>query len=521
MSWPDTAEGKLVNPRYGAVALMLWLGALQAPAAELLVPAPYPTIQDAIDAAQPDYTVVVSPGTYREQILFGGKRITVRSTDPTDPLTVAATVINADLDNDPNTHEGVAVRFDGSEGPQTVLSGFTITGAAHDGDGGGIFATFGSPTISYCDLIDNWCRDIGGGIVYQNGNIEYCRAIGNVARGGGGLGYCSGAITGCLIDDNHTQSNGGGLVGCYGPITDCIVQNNSTQRSGGGMYLCTDAITGCVIVGNQAQSAGGMAVCNGSISNCIVSGNVADEYGGGIRSCSAPISNCLISHNTAGIAGGGLARCRTVVRNCTIATNHALLGGGYYMGIADTGSLVNSILWGNTAATGAAIALESNAYVDVAYCDVQGGQADVYYPDPNSTLVWGAGNVAVDPRFVDPDGPDNDPNTWQDNNYHLAARSPCINTGDPTLTADPNDVDIDDQPRVLYLRVDMGCDEVSPIQADLDTDGDVDLLDAAAVLDAMAGPDQPLPDPATDLDGDGDTDLHDAAILFRLFTGEL
>jgi hypothetical protein len=51
------------------------------------------------------------------------------------------------------------------------------------------------------------------------------------------------------------------------------------------------------------------------------------------------------------------------------------------------------------------------------------------------------GNLSLDPQFVDPGGPDNDPNTISDNNYHLAPTSPCIDAGDPAdpFTEEPED----------------------------------------------------------------------------------
>jgi len=74
----------------------------------------------------------------------------------------------------------------------------------------------------------------------------------------------------------------------------------------------------------------------------------------------------------------------------------------------------------------------------------------------------GEGNTALDPQFVDPDGPDNDPQTFAGNNYRLSGISPCIDAGKNEnwmLTA----TDLDGNPRILHgglsLTVDMGAYE--------------------------------------------------------------
>ena len=69
--------------------------------------------------------------------------------------------------------------------------------------------------------------------------------------------------------------------------------------------------------------------------------------------------------------------------------------------------IVNSILWDNWPRQ-----IDIRSGPIVTYCDVERG--------------WpGEGNIGVDPQFVDPNGPDNNPATWQDNDYHLMATSPC------------------------------------------------------------------------------------------------
>ena len=55
--------------------------------------ADFTSLQDAINAAVSGDEIVVYPGTYEEQLTVDGKDIVIRSTDPADPLVVAATDI--------------------------------------------------------------------------------------------------------------------------------------------------------------------------------------------------------------------------------------------------------------------------------------------------------------------------------------------------------------------------------------------------------------------------------------------
>jgi hypothetical protein len=123
-----------------------------------------------------------------------------------------------------------------------------------------------------------------------------------------------------------------------------------------------------------------------------------------------------------------------------------------------TASLANSILWDNTAPTGAQICLGDGvspaANLTVSYCDVAGGQAGVGIQFGN--LNWSTGNLDVDPQFADADGPDNDPFTVLDNDYALGPVSPCIDAGDnAAIVQDVLDVDGDGdmvEPTPLDLR---------------------------------------------------------------------
>ena len=166
----------------------------------------------------------------------------------------------------------------------------------------------------------------------------------------------------------------------------------------------------------------------------------------------------------------------------------------------------------------------AGALTTVRYSDVQGG--------------WpGAANIMDDPLFVDPDGPDDDPETYEDNDYRLSAGSPCI---DAAYTADktalpPNDVDLDGNPRRVddpdtedcqqapgecgeCPVVDMGAYEYQDgtteccggCPTDVNGDGETGPLDLATLLAAW-GPVEA--GNCLDADGDGDMGPLDLATL--------
>src|SRR5215831_21221051 len=74
------------------------------------VPADQPTIQAGINAAANGDTVLVSPGTYKENVNFSGKAITVQSASG-----AAVTLIDGQ-------QLGVVVTFNTNETPSSVLS---------------------------------------------------------------------------------------------------------------------------------------------------------------------------------------------------------------------------------------------------------------------------------------------------------------------------------------------------------------------------------------------------------------
>ncbi|MHC4474864.1 MAG: right-handed parallel beta-helix repeat-containing protein [Planctomycetota bacterium] len=148
-------------------------------------PADFNTIQAAINDANDDDIVLVSPGHYYENIDFRGKAITVASTNPDDPNVVADTIIDANDD-------GIVVSFHMGEGPNSVIDGLTITGGYTDA-GGGILCLESNPTIKNCAIRGNTAHD-GGGIFVDRPRpgskitLTRCTFSDNLAQGGMGGG---------------------------------------------------------------------------------------------------------------------------------------------------------------------------------------------------------------------------------------------------------------------------------------------------------------------------------------------
>jgi hypothetical protein len=258
-----------------------------------------------------------------------------------------------------------------------------------------------------------------------------------------------------LVANTIIDGNKAGSVVTFAGVEDesCVLSGftirNGQAAVGGGICGGTEmqhthaTIEHNVIVDNRGNNAAGLAYCDGLIQNNVIRGNSAPgpNYGdaGAFGWCDGLIQNNLVVGNSAARNAGGFYCCNGTIRNNTIMGNRAYYGGLESCG----GAIYNCIIW------------ESGffgSFPNVTYCCVQEG--------------WGGeGNIGDDPLFVDADGPDGDPNTYEDNDYRLQSDSPCIDKG-KTEEWMWRAVDLDVNPRVLpgvsSWRVDMGAYEYMP-----------------------------------------------------------
>jgi parallel beta-helix repeat protein len=106
-------------------------------------------------------------------------------------------------------------------------------------------------------------------------------------------------------------------------------------------------------------------------------------------------------------------------------------------GIPAAGTILSNIITNNT---GIGLKSTSAAIVDD-YNNVFSNTPNFEFSDP-AHHVPGVNTTTVDPRYVDPDGADNQlgGNNWQDDKYHLSQKvagqsqdSPCVDTGSPLV----------------------------------------------------------------------------------------
>jgi parallel beta-helix repeat protein len=271
----------------------------------------YTTIQEAIDASHTGDTIVVCPGTYYEHLIFNNKNITLRSTEPTNPSVVSATIIDGGgsdsvvifTGGDTSTLEGFKITngnaivgggiYVSSSSP--TITNNTITGNTAD-EGGGIILDSSSATIISNNITANSAGSVGGGIFAHNGNpvIKNNYITDNTATSSGGgilLDGSSPEIVGNNISDNLARSGGGIVMGSFSSphISDNSITNNTATLFGGGIvmaYHCFPLITNNIIQENVATGPGG-GICIINESSPIVEDNVivenkSQDSGGGI-----------------------------------------------------------------------------------------------------------------------------------------------------------------------------------------------------------------------------------------------
>ncbi len=298
----------------------------------LLVPQQYATIQTAIDSAVHGDTVLVSDGTYYENIRFKGKRIVVASTFITtnDTSHISRTIINGSRPTNPDS--GSVVYFISGEDTNSVLYGLTITGGTGTvfdpffRVGGGIYLNSSAARISHNRIVSNQnvsqVSSRGGGIAaYPFGNAFYTIVEGN------------------LIESNFVQgtsrAQGAGVYLPHGRIVANVISRNRCQAEeyalGGGTHSASDPsfqrrvdIVGNTITDNEAVSTASFDIA--------ARGGGVDTYGGVvIRLVNNTIKNNRASSVWLPVGGGvdlAFANAPSIVQGNTISSNSVTAHGG-------------------------------------------------------------------------------------------------------------------------------------------------------------------------------------------------
>ncbi|MHC4692830.1 MAG: S8 family serine peptidase [Planctomycetota bacterium] len=429
----------------------------------LHVPIEYPTIQAAINAASKGDTVLVADGIYQGQgnrdLDFGGKAITVQSEYGPEFCVIDC---QGSVD-DPRC----GFYFHNEEGPDSVVSGFTITGGYAEYIeyiGGGIVCKESDPTIEDCILSNN-VGVFGGGIADINSSptVTNCQFIGNVAHlMGGGMDNFDNShpiVTDCTFINNITDSPysdefGGGAVGnsagSYPVFSGCRFEDNFTYGIGAGIYNEHDAdsiVVDCDFVNNEGLWGGGAIGDDyGDCDSYVVNSRFYNNWGdlGGAMfigpNGTLIVVNCLFSRNQAESIGGGiwLRGSSFQVVNSTFYHNEALSWAGGMRVQEAAGDVSNCIFWENKDLDGTSLDAQIFEWMPLGlhYNCIQ-GWVDIGQSDKD-------GNIDSDPLFLDADGPDAMAGT-EDDNLRPGPGSPCIDAGDNNwVPLDRADLDDDD-----------------------------------------------------------------------------
>jgi hypothetical protein len=388
--------------------------------------APFQSIGAAVAAATPQHMLVmvrdgVYSGPLNRDLDFAGKSLLVKSVNGPAACSIDLAGV------------GRLASFDSGEGFPAGFQGFAIEGGRATA-GGALIVVGSHAMLVDCRIQDCAAGDSpGGGAVWMiQGELTLrgCELVGNTAslgRGGAiwaGTGSTLNAIDSTLA---HNLAREGGAIsiqdGAQTTLTHCrFLANTAIAGEGGAVRI--------------QRAAGPGQLTDFRAADCLFAGNAAAGRGGA----------CALSGTP---SGGWDTKARIAER--TFADNAAgTQGGALHSGDGMETDVWNSVLWDNQASLGSQISMASSftagSGLDVTNVDVQGGQAGIHNPGGNS-LTFGL-SIDADPRFADPDGPDNDPSTLEDNDYSLAPVSPCIDRGHNTFGAievyDWYDLDGDD-----------------------------------------------------------------------------
>lgn len=258
------------------------------------------TIAAAIAAASDCDVIDIQDAVHTEQGILVNKSLTIQGQGMTATIVQAHATKGSATDRVFSVNPHISVTFKN----MTIRHGYV----AGTGTGGGMLLKLFSPmsiiTMENIVLTDNESGRSGGGL----------RANGT------------------------TSSTPGTLF-----MKNCAVKNNISKWDGGGIRVDRVHATfnNVSFTGNQALGnwrGGGFSVFTNSSANKAI----------------LDFTNCTFYNNSAGQGGGFSAfQCEATLVNCTFNLNDAFntVGGGVQLGFSATLTLINNIIYGNTAKT--------------------------------------------------------------------------------------------------------------------------------------------------------------------------
>lgn len=289
--------------------------------------------------------------------------------------------------------------------PSTTVAGTTYLIARQVGVYGGFDATEDQReerdwvqhvTILSGDMTGNDTNTDGNHIAETTADIQGTNIDGHVVTIRGNLEAITSAtvLDGFTITAGDANEGGGMYLKADGgeqlspSLSHLTFSGNRAVNGGGALYITAinyyaetlPALVDVTFHGNHGDYGGAVAsyafdaVSSPSLKNVTFSNNSADMFGGGFTSwatgeatASPVLANVTFFGNAAGTEGGGMAAictfagidptCEPMLLNVTFSGNTAVITGGGLLGGGNSAdaqlmTLINVILWGNSAPTG-------------------------------------------------------------------------------------------------------------------------------------------------------------------------
>jgi hypothetical protein len=433
-----------------AVALCLGLAAPMASATDRTVPVPYPTVQDAVDAAVAGDVVLIAPGVFLADSAYeaGGGDTTLCTVVMKSGITIRGSGIDQTIIDGADSTRGISLS--GVTG--ATICHLTVRNTDDDNYGCGLLLKeFSSAFVHDVKIVDG---KHGGLAVIDTSSatFEDCIFDHNSGKYGAGVDVeveCEASFLRCQIINNTGPANAGAQIRGNAVLERCLIDGNSTAGaspggvSGGGIGLLgrSPILRFCEITNNYSGGEGGgisvIATRSGAlIEHCLIEGNecAGDEgQGGGLMItglADIDIRDCIIRDNeTSGSWGDGggmfISRSDVTVSNCTFYQNTVGgtwgQGGNVAMQALDAPPTLMSIDHSIIAysATGLGIScLDYPELMTVSCCDVYGNAGGDAICGGTVTDCF-----SLNPQFCSP----------ATGNLHILVTSPCAPGSHPNV----------------------------------------------------------------------------------------